>query len=112
MPNTGQRTNGGKLLESGRYQCPPSKRTKSLSNEPAECGRPQSTAMLSPKKYCAGSRKRTKIPKTTHPAAAIYLYLFMRICFVGRYLYRSAFASVHTRLVLNGKGISGFHGFT
>src|SRR5712692_8175223 len=96
MPNTGQRTNGGRLLDRGRYQCPPSKRAKSLTNEPAECGRPQSTAMLSPKKYCAGSRKRTKTPTTRHPAAATYLYLVMR--FFGRYLHRSAFASADTRV--------------
>src|SRR5438094_686330 len=69
IPNSGQRTNDGRLLESGRYQCPPSKRAKSLTNEPTECGRPHSTAMLSPKKYCAGFRKRTQIPKTRKDAA-------------------------------------------
>src|SRR3989442_10382554 len=84
IPNSGHKRNGGRLLDSGRYQCPPSKRAKSLTNEPSECGRPQSTAMLSPKKYCAGSRKRKMTPNvTTHPAAAKQLYLFMRP-FCGR----------------------------
>src|SRR5436190_264637 len=95
MPNTGQRRKGGRLLERGRYQCPPSKRTKSLTNEPTECGRPQSTAILSPKKYCAGSRKRKKTPRRiAHPAAALFLCLIMRFCSSARYLDRRVFATL------------------